>query len=1047
MEFMRYCRIWAIVIFLPLSKLAAQTVYYPSDASTMLKNTAADMAQLLQSAMQGATINTQVYTSLPATGIVLVYDSSITDNQACYANGNGSNQLILKAAEDNGLIFGVYQYLREMGFLFYQPGDLWNVVPSIQSPFRQVSKIYTGRFKYQTWFISGGHRLWIMDKSTAYNWNGSYIGENGHTWSLFMRRNGMLGKHRYAGHRADILSADYMNTLQNNPCYVASNFGSRVASNSSVPDILNENAKHLWADAIEKKYSQTRNNIFSNPTTYKDLIRAFRYNNEYIGIEVPDGPRWGFGADSLNCNNEPYPSAADQAAILSNYTSAFIRSKNPGKRTQMYAYFTHADIPSGTLHNSIDVQVPTAFQVETSIKNLFKKWYQKHPNVSEYHYLNIPAWTAETPGFGWDGWKQAAERIKQNNGQGIVIEASPAKFASIPLLRANNNNLLYNQALEAEMQKFCTDMFGQAAQAAYDLLMFLGEEQEFLGYKKENQYRLPLLFKKMERVHHLSANENNQVKQRVRELKAYLHYVSLYYDYSFNEKNSAADKSSKAGSLCLYLARCNKLRIVNSYYLINRLVNSHNTDTAFVNQFNSQTGSAYQQGNLPLINEAEIEVNYQQDISKYVGKIPAYEFEKSQAIAQKIQAGAFTASKKIFVEVGYTLGAQYPGKEAYYFYAAAPGQLKLSYNAIFEMPEYGQVNFVVEEATSGTNVIFDSSIRSSQASGNININVPAAGNYCVVLSTKYKTKIDLEIGTSGFAFYKNAAFMGDVRENFSNKPSSFPGSFFVPQGLARVYFSVTNSYNSNSGYLSVTKLENYFIFKDNLGNRVTPKQVTGDSLLYYLEIPGGQSGSFWQFFNTANRFNLCFANISNYYWFGTPKTCSNSDFEIDLVKEGGQCLVRLTAKNFDGTNEWQVFDKNKWVVYHNKKQLILPAGTSPYAVINHLESTNCSTQKSIWDIENYGAMLEACASGASLPQQNEPVAVVAFPNPTTGFAQFKQAGESLLLTEITLYDVTGKKLLTKLNTNSINLEALPPATYFYRLKAAGLQHQGKIQKH
>jgi hypothetical protein len=1048
MAFIRYCRLWAILLLLPFSEAAGQTVYYPADASSVLKNTAIDMAGLLQSALQGAVVNTQAYTSMPATGIIFQYDSSMTDNQACITIGNGQNKLLFKAAEDNGLVFGAYQYLAEMGFAFYQPGSIWNVIPSVSSPFRSINKTYNGRYKYQSWFISGGHRLWIMDRNSSYNWESGYIGENGHEWNLFMRRNGMLGKYRFAGHRGDIVSGTYLSTIENNPCYVASNFGSREAKVSSVPDIFNAGAKSLWADAIENKYTQNRNNIFAYPVLYKDQVRSFRYNNSLVGIEVPDGPRWGFGADALHCNNnQAYPSAANQAAILANFTIQQLQQKYPAKNTQVYAYSTHADIPSGTLHPGIDVQVPTAFQSETSIKALFKRWYLKHPNISEYHYLNIPAWSGETPGFSWSNFQQAAQRLKQNNGQGIVIEASPAKFSSIPLLRANNKNLLVDSNMLSELRRFCDQMFGQASTPVYELLLLLGDEQQFLGFKKDNIYRLPLLFDKLRSAHQAAANETALVKQRLAELKAYLHYISLFYDYSFDEKASEAASRAKAGALCIYLAKANKLRIVNSYYMINRLVNDQKEDSSFVSEFNSQNGTAYQQGTIPLITNEEIEQHFQQDLVKYSTLHPMYHFTSTETAIQKISNGDFVPAKKIFVKLGYSLGAQFPNRKEYNFYAAAPGMISVQYEANFDMPEYGQVNFVVEETQSANNIVFDSSVRSERASGKIDILIPAAGNYQLWISTKFKTTVDLEISTGGFAFYKDAAFLGDVRENFNSKPASFPGSFFVPVNCSKVFFSLSNSYSKSTGYFSVEELGKYFIFKDKFGKIVSPQPVTTDSLLFYLDIPVNQQGAFWQFVNTANRYSLCFANISNYYWFGSNAGCGTAGFDIDILRQGDQCLVSAKARNFDGTNEWQVFDKNKMTVYRNQKELVLPAGTSPYAIITHLESPHCSSQKTLWGLEDFATKLEACANGASLPTQNQEDKLVLYPNPSNGIVSFKQGNGPFLAEQASVFDLSGRELLSAANTGVMDISRLPAAIYIFRLQKDGRQYNGKIQKH
>ena len=57
------------------------------------------------------------------------------------------------------------------------------------------------------------------------------------------------------------------------------------------------------------------------------------------------------------------------------------------------------------------------------------------------------------------------------------------------------------------------------------------------------------------------------VKERIRELKAYLHYMVLYYNWLFDQRTNSA-KSARAAALCMYLAKINRMQLVNSYFLI-----------------------------------------------------------------------------------------------------------------------------------------------------------------------------------------------------------------------------------------------------------------------------------------------------------------------------------------------------------------------------------------------------------------------------------------------------------------------------------------------
>ena len=126
----------ALTLCFVISK--AQNIYYPTGSSQLLQSTAVDVAGLLSRALPGSNFSAQVYTIKPSTGWIFVYDTLMTDNQACHVQGNGSNLLQFSAASDNGLCFGVYQYLQKLGFRFYQPGSIWEQIPNLANVFTAI---------------------------------------------------------------------------------------------------------------------------------------------------------------------------------------------------------------------------------------------------------------------------------------------------------------------------------------------------------------------------------------------------------------------------------------------------------------------------------------------------------------------------------------------------------------------------------------------------------------------------------------------------------------------------------------------------------------------------------------------------------------------------------------------------------------------------------------------------------------------------------------------------------------------------------------------
>ncbi|MBL0145213.1 MAG: hypothetical protein IPP48_05140 [Chitinophagaceae bacterium] len=180
----------------------------------------------------------------------------------------------------------------------------------------------------------------------------------------------------------------------------------------------------MWSNAIEQKYTANKNILQSNPTLFINQLRNFKYGDEYLGIEVPDGSQWGNSMSTTpGCNAQNYPSETDQHFILANHTAQKINSIYPDKKFQVYAYASHANIPSSSINinKNIDVQlVPTVYQLESSTNGLRNKWYNRFNNISEYHFLNLSGWSGETPSFKWSDLKSTLQIANDKKLQGLM---------------------------------------------------------------------------------------------------------------------------------------------------------------------------------------------------------------------------------------------------------------------------------------------------------------------------------------------------------------------------------------------------------------------------------------------------------------------------------------------------------------------------------------------------------------------------------------------------------------------------------------------------
>jgi hypothetical protein len=1047
MAFIRNCFVIAVLFFCVLST-KAQTVYYPVQSSQLLKATAEDLAVLLHKAMPGNTFTIKEYTTIPATGIILIYDSAITDNQSCRVESDGSSFARFSASQDNGLHFGIYQYLNQSGFRFYQPGSIWEVIPSLSSPYKKITTTYTCNYKYKSWSISGGCNRWIMDDNGDYGWD-SYFGENGHNWALYQRRNGMTGGYHFSGHRGDIMNGDYLTALQNNPCYVACYDGSRIAGTQSVPDINNNNSVQLWGSTIEQKYTQFKNIIFSNPALYANYYRNFNYYNGQIGIEVPDGAKWGNSKDNGICSNIDYPKESDQQFILANHTAEKLTAIYPRKQLQLYAYSTHADVPSPsiTINTAIDVQVvPTAFQNESSAIGLLNRWYNKTHSVSEYHYLNIPQWGGETPMFYLAEMKNTLQRIKEKNSEGIMWEASPAKFASLPFLLAANNNLKDGIPVDSTLHQFCNDMFAAASNSIYGLLQWWSDDKSIStgSFIQDNKYKIPLYTKLINDAVQQTKNAAPVVQERIRELKAYLHYMVLYYDWLFDQ-HANNYKTTKAAALCLYLAKINKLQLVNSYYLILNITKGYATTDNFYLQYNVNNGTAYQNGQLPLITDAEIDNNFVQDMGLYGSLVQDYRLETAAYVKDQFVKNNLAPLKNIEVKISYTNGANYPNRCEFFIDAPAAGNFSIQYTPHFNMAGKGYINFTVEAADKAMQVVKDLSIGNSSGAGTFSVALPSAGTYKLSVVSKYQSAVDLLITTNGNYFYKNGPFLGNKTENYRGNLSSLPGYFYVPGGISKIFFSINNSSASGSHYATADQISKAFVIKDNWGSTLLPRLVTpNDSALFYLEVPVGGSGAFWQA-QQMEQYNLCFANISNHQWYAMSSSgCTNADFTIAVIKNNGNCITRLTATAKSNDLQWQVDDLGKTIGITGQSVLDLPDYSSPDAVITLTTGGICSATKRLGNDQKWVRAMADCASGATLPLSSS--APLVYPNPSNGIYNCEQNGEWLTANEIIVTNVQGVRVGYFKNVRQFNISNTAAGVYWYRMLVNGVEYKGKLMK-
>ena len=92
------------------------------------------------------------------TGLILAIkiDGDYKTGESCLVNSDGSSYVRFESPTSNGLIYGLYKYLRDLGFKFYLPDSLYTLIPSLKSIFKKTSAMETPFLRIRDFFGTGG---------------------------------------------------------------------------------------------------------------------------------------------------------------------------------------------------------------------------------------------------------------------------------------------------------------------------------------------------------------------------------------------------------------------------------------------------------------------------------------------------------------------------------------------------------------------------------------------------------------------------------------------------------------------------------------------------------------------------------------------------------------------------------------------------------------------------------------------------------------------------------------------------------------------------
>lgn len=505
------------------------------------------------------------------------------DGQSFYLKATSSSSAYIIGTGKSSFINGIYTYLQELGFRWYMPGDAWTIIPSSPGRAINISKAYSPDFRNRLYAGAGGLRpIPGVDPQNTFQ-------KDFNLWNL---RNRFSSDYFSKGHTGHLFYTAQKKELDKNPSWFCKGeidpYGRIDISKPKVVDLFVE-----WALGQVKP---------------ADLYPV-------IGVDPSDGS--GGNGDCLPSGMPGIKSWSDKYFWLANRVAEKIPASDNKTVVQLYAYGNHAPLPGFSLNKRIyPVIIPYAFQRVTTPVDFIKQWHQKLEGrpMGIYDYWNITQWSVGLPQFNIYSIPEKLRLWKQYNITTIHLESTNAKG---PMGHSFwlGSHMMWNTGLSFDSlyTEFLNECFGPAAADVKKMY-----DRWSLNYQERMEVNLSL----QDLAAAANKTKDQAILTRLTELKAYIHYLKLYYDYRANSTIPAYNK------LISYMHQIHPLRLLQTWPLQKYYIKPPKGYTPPVSKGNKEA---------PPVNferlYAAIEQNFKQDSKddKITYQITDFAFDISKA--------------------------------------------------------------------------------------------------------------------------------------------------------------------------------------------------------------------------------------------------------------------------------------------------------------------------------------------------------------------------------------------------------------------------------
>lgn len=752
---------------------------------------------------------------------------SFKTKESFHLQTNGSSTITISSSSMEGLEFGIYKYLRSLGFKFYLPGDLYTIIPkriSLYAPKKDyVDQPYA---QIRDFFGTGGFGSGSSDADQSVQ----------KSWNLWRLRNGFGTAYELAGHRGENFILENNNELLKHPGWLIS----PKISNGKIDPATKLN--YLNRDAVEF-YTNWSIKPFTNPG-YQLPARGI---TQFVSMEPSDGGGYLTGKN--------LPSVSDQVFGAANLAAAKLDKlfpNNPNIGVNLYAYSSHAEPPSFRLNPRVFVQIiPYQFQNIAFGPSFIKMWADKVKRFGLYDYFKYPDAQWDLP--GGISLKESMKRLLysiKNGSEGTTYESSYSKFSTgIPLWIMGRYLADGDANWEGSLRMLTKDLYQDAGQPIGQLYDLFYNDPNFSLNSITNCVRL---------VDNANSNtRDSKVVARLNELKEYLYYVHLVFSSRDLSNGSFKERLLPVAE---YAWKTYESGIIDSYRIM-QLVSY-----GFLNIPKSDPG-------FQLYQKLHVEW-FPETLPKDAawGKIPqslaTQKIDQDFRLLQQKYTTPLTRSTYSFSTVMEAIKGKYKPKKEF---NVGGNYLNRGYFGIYtEKPAEIEINYTLTNSTQDPKVVVSGidkeylspiAFTIEKKSGQLKFKLPA-GETTIFMNasayTTYRFNVKVDNGLVFFEgsprqilpFYKKFT---DPADQYTYDPRFYPSYIFLPVGVKEVDYKV--------------QLNQLQIFTP-AGKKIASKLLqteTGGFEIRQFAIADTETGKLWKAVISGN-FNYSFINIPDRYF-------------------------------------------------------------------------------------------------------------------------------------------------------------------------------------